>query len=139
MAFLFMTIFRYKSIRWLAVASYTALVYYLCLLPSSSIKSNDFLDKIYFDKWVHVMMYFGMWSLLVWGLKSRPGLLSEKRQTYFFAATILCLLMGATIEFLQLQIGRGMDWTDEIANLGGALLAWIAWIKLENKWKIYQW
>lgn len=139
MAFLFMTIFRFRSIRWLAVLCYTCLVYYMCLLPSSSIQSNDFLDKIYFDKWVHVMMYFGMWSLLVWGLKDRPGQLTEKRNRFFVISAVLCLLMGASIEYLQLQIGRGMDWTDEIANFGGVVLAWIAWVKLENKWEIYQW
>lgn len=85
------------------------------------------------------MMYFGMWSLLVWGLKDRPGQLTEKRNRFFVISAVLCLLMGASIEYLQLQIGRGMDWTDEIANFGGVVLAWIAWVKLENKWEIYQW
>lgn len=131
-------IFKYTSVRWASVLSYTALVYYLCLLPSSSVPTNDFFDKIYFDKWVHVMMYFGMWSLIVWLIKG-PGYLLENRKRNFLIAAILCLLIGASIELLQEQFGRGMDWTDELANLGGVLLGWYCWIKYEHRLGVYSW
>jgi VanZ family protein len=118
--------------------SYTALVYYLCLLPGSDLPSNDFFDKIYFDKWVHVMMYFGMWSLMVWLLKG-PGHLDKNRITIFLSTAVICLLIGASIEILQENIGRGMDWTDEIANLGGVILAYYFWNRFEHRWKVYSW
>ena len=131
-------LFKYTPVRWAAVLAYAALVYYLCLLPSNSVPSNDFFDKIYFDKWVHVMMYFGMWSLIVWVLKG-PGHLIGNRNRNFLIAAIICLFMGASIEMLQEKIGRGMAWTDEIANLGGVLLAWYSWIRFELRWSIYSW
>jgi VanZ family protein len=131
-------LFKYTIVRWASVLAYTALVYYLCLLPGSRIPTNDFLDRIYFDKWVHIMMYFGMWSLIVWLMKG-PGQLIENRKRNFLIAAILCLLMGASIELLQEQIGRGKDWTDELANLGGVMLGWYCWIKNEHRWGVYSW
>lgn len=133
-----MKIFMFPAVRWVAVLLYAALVIYLCLLPPDSVRSTSFLDKIYFDKWVHVMMYFGMWSLLVWGFKGRGGL-AVRRKLIFGISAAICLVMGAALEFMQLNIGRGMDWTDELANFGGVVIAYISWIKFEHRWPVYRW
>lgn len=130
--------FRHPVIRWTILLAYMGLVYYLCLLPASSFKSNNFLDKIFFDKWVHVMMYFGVWTLLVWKFKG-PGILIHNRKKVFMWSVIIVLFMGGSIEYLQGQTGRSMDWTDQLANFGGALLAWWFWIKFEHKWPMYKW
>jgi hypothetical protein len=136
--FVGMRIFMFPAVRWMAVLAYATLVYYLCLLPAGSVKSTNFLDTIHFDKWVHVMMYFGMWSMLVWGFKGR-GKLVNRRNAVFVVSAMLCLAMGASIEYFQLQVGRGMDWWDELANFGGVVLAWLAWVRLESRWPMYRW
>ena len=139
MAFLILEkIFRFTVVRWFSVLAYTGLVCYLCLMPAGNIKSNTFLDLIHFDKWVHVMMYFGTWTMLVWGFKGN-GPLVKGRQKIFRLSAIIALFMGGSIEYLQSYIGRGMDWTDQVANFAGILLAWYCWLKFENKWKVYRW
>lgn len=130
--------FRNPLIRWTILLAYIAVVYYLCLLPSSNVPKNTFLDKIYFDKWVHIMMHFGTWTLLVWNFKG-PGLLIHHRAKVFVLSFFLVLIIGGSIEYLQGQMGRSMDWQDELANFTGALIAWRFWLKFENKWKVYQW
>lgn len=129
---------QYPLLRWIALLSYTALIYYLCLLPSSKLPGNTFLDQIHFDKWVHVMMYFGLWSLWVWVMKG-PGSLHHNRLRHFIIAAVISLLIGASIEWLQGLTGRGIDWTDELANLCGVLLAYSFWIRFEHRWRIYSW
>lgn len=133
-----MTMFRHPLLRWLILLAYIVLVYYLCLMPSSSVPSNTFLDKIYFDKWVHIMMYFGVWTLVVWKFKG-PGRLIMDRKKVFMWATIIVLVMGGSIEYLQDLSGRAMDWKDQLANFTGAIVAWRFWIKFEDKWPVYRW
>jgi VanZ family protein len=84
------------------------------------------------------MMYFGLWTLLVWRFKG-PGLLIHHRNKIFILSFVLVLIIGASIEYLQGQMGRAMDWQDEVANFTGALIAWRFWLKFENKWLAYKW
>lgn len=133
-----MKIFSSQTVRWSITLLYAALVYYLCLMSTESIGAPDFLDKIYFDKWVHVMMYFGMWTLIVWAIKG-PGTLDVSRRLIFAFAVVLCLIMGFSIEILQEQFGRSFDWTDELANFAGAMLGRFFWVSFENKWAVYRW
>lgn len=132
-------VLKFPVLRWLALIAYITLVFYLCFLPSDEVKSNDFLDKIYFDKWVHIMMYFGMWTLMVWAPKG-AGSLQNQRQS-FISAFLVALVVGIAIEYIQAtpMVGRGKDFTDVVANCTGMLLAFLLWKKKENIWKIYQW
>ncbi|MCO5230808.1 MAG: VanZ family protein [Chitinophagales bacterium] len=131
-------IFKYPIIRWAILILYISLVITLCLLPSSSIPSNTFFDKIYFDKWVHLMMHFGTWTLWVWRKKG-IGNLTDNRDTIFLHAFIAVFFLGIWIEILQSMTSRAMDWTDILANMTGAILAWKFWLRFENKWSVYQW
>ncbi|MCO5232425.1 MAG: VanZ family protein [Chitinophagales bacterium] len=131
-------IFKYPLARWIILISYLGLIFYLCLLPADSIKSNLFLDKIFFDKWVHFLMYFGLWTLWVWRRKG-AGYLKIRRNNIFLIAFLAVLLIGVVIEFLQSLTDRSMDWTDILANICGAFFAWRFWLQFETKWKIYQW
>jgi len=131
-------IFKNPFLRWSILIAYIALVYYLCLLPSSSVPKNTFLDKIYFDKWVHIMMHFGTWTLLVWNFKG-PGILTHHRNKAFIISFVIVLIIGASVEYLQSQMGRSMDWKDELANFTGALIAWRFWLKFVYKWPVYKW
>jgi VanZ family protein len=127
-------------IRWTVLILYTAIVFYLCFLPSSEVKSNDFLDMIYFDKWVHVMMYFGLWTLMVWTPKGKGALQTNRIQS-FISAAVVSLAIGILIEFIQGSpwVGRGKDIYDVMADLAGIILAYFAWKRWENHWGVYHW
>lgn len=127
-------------VRWLVLILYTALVFYLCFLPSDEVKSNEFLDMIFFDKWVHLFMYFGMWTLMVWTPKGK-GFLETQRTQSFVSATVVSLGIGILIEFIQGSpwVGRGKDIYDVMADLAGIILAYLAWKRWENRWGVYQW
>ena len=127
-------------VRWSTLILYTTVVFYLCFLPSDEVKSNDFLDKIFFDKWVHLLMYFGLWTLMVWTPKGK-GLLQTNRLQSFISAAIVSLAIGILIEFIQGSpwVGRGKDIYDVLADLAGIILAYLAWKRWENRWSVYQW
>lgn len=99
---------------------------------------NSFLDKIYYDKWVHAMMYFGVWTLCVWKMKG-SGALTQNREKFFIISFVIVLIMGASIEFLQALTDRSMDWKDVMANLLGAFIAYRFWLRFEHRWKVYSW
>lgn len=130
--------FKNPLLRWAILLGYVVLVYSLCLMPSSSVPKNTFLDKIFFDKWVHIMIHFGTWTLVVWKMKG-PGTLNQERQKVFMWGLIIVLAVGASIEYLQAQMGRSMDWTDQLANFFGAIIAWRFWLKFEYRWPMYRW
>lgn len=114
--------------------AYIALVATLSLLPSSSLPSDKYLYDIHFDKWVHLMMYFGVWTLWVWAYKG-VGLLVENRSKRFITAFGIVFLIGTALELLQEITGRShIDWWDVLANMAGAVLAWRMWLKFEKCW-----
>ena len=135
---LFRNLIRLKTIRFIALILYTALIFYLSLMSASSFPENNFLTTVHFDKWVHIMMFFGLWTLLVWSNKGFGELIRHRNKT-FIGSTIIAFIMGVSIEFLQSKIGRTMEFADIVADMLGVLLAYLFWIKFENKWQVYKW
>ena len=134
-----MQILQHKIFRWCILLGYIGLVFWLCLMPESDLPKNPFLSKIHFDKWVHLMMHFGMWTLIVWTYKG-AGHLSKNRNFIFLFSILLTLVIGIVIEYLQQYVGRShADWGDVTANLLGAFIAWRIWLRLEHRWTFYKW
>ncbi|HEX7755761.1 MAG TPA: VanZ family protein [Niabella sp.] len=105
-----------------------ALIYFiitvvLLTLPGSAFPKERFLDKIFFDKWVHI----GLFTILVflwnfWLIKkknSAPGLTSK-----FIVVSILALAYGIAMEFVQKYWvpHRSFDVTDMVADGVGCLI-----------------
>lgn len=107
-----------------------ALVYFiitvmLLTLPGSDFPKEDFLTKIYFDKWVHI----GMFTLLVflwnWWLTGGKQPASFKR---FIIAGTAAFIYGILMEFVQKYWipGRSFDITDMIADGVGCVMGLLA-------------
>ena len=100
------------------------IVLYLLCLPGSEIPTVGWLDKIYFDKWVHVGV-FGL-MVLLFSLPFNQSLLNDKlRINYFIKITIAAIVWGLTTELIQKYFvpGREFDFFDWAADSLGALIA----------------
>src|SRR4051812_36083054 len=104
-----------------------AVVYFLttCVLfflPGSAFPKEDWLDKIYFDKWVHIGLFAVLTLLWCWALqiKTTRGLVT---------LLVVWVLYGITVEVIQgLFIeNRSFDLLDWASDSFGALLALWFW------------
>jgi hypothetical protein len=98
------------------------LSFILLTLPGTAFPQEDWLDKIYFDKWVHI----GMFSILVvlWciGLRYlKKNIPAGKFKSIFITIGIISLGYGIAMEFVQLYFipYRSFDVGDIIADAVG--------------------
>jgi VanZ family protein len=108
-------------VRWLTALALLACTTWLLVLPGSAFPKEDWLDKVYADKWVHIFL-MGALSLL-WMLaltNSRTAGLSRK--IVLIAIGITCYGLG--MEFVQkyLVVNRSFDMGDVVADAIGAFL-----------------
>lgn len=102
------------------------IVVVLTCMPGKDVPQIDWLDGIYFDKWVHAGMFGGLTVLFCWPFYRSPY--SEKQRLYYFIKIALAAsIWGLTIEFIQKYYipGRDFEWLDWAADSFGALLAFL--------------
>ena len=113
---------KWLAICWLICASV------LFFLPGSALPKENWLDKIYFDKWVH----FGLFAMLVFLWRfSFPS-----HSTFSnWAILLLALSYGFSVEFIQKFWipGRSFDLTDVAADMTGAIAGLIFWLNRYRK------
>ena len=103
------------GILWLLI------IFILLTMPGSDIPSSDFLEIIYFDKWVHI----GLFAFLTF-LWQYPFLNYAKSQLkVMLIIPILALAYGIAMEFVQkyFTASRTFDVTDMIADGSGVIIA----------------
>ena len=105
------------------------LVLVLICLPQHNIPELNewsvFLEKIYFDKWVHAGM-FGMLAFLFIFPFGKSTIPSTTKWKYFIWISIIVSFWGLTTEIIQLIIpGRSFELLDWAADSFGALIALI--------------
>lgn len=109
-----------KFLRVLIAALYLAFISFLFFLPGTAFPEANWLDKIWFDKWVHA----GLFSVLIvawcWALQDR---------TWLKALVITAVAYGILVEWVQQHFvaNRGFDWTDwaaDVVGIAGGLLVW---------------
>ncbi|RYZ21710.1 MAG: VanZ family protein [Chitinophagaceae bacterium] len=99
------------------VMLYFILCNYLFLMPGTALPKEDWLDRIYADKWVHIGLFAGLAILGAWAfgnaVRSRP-----------LTAVIVLALYGLAVEFIQAAWVpyRSFDLFDALADLVGAIL-----------------
>lgn len=71
----------------------------LFTLPGTSLPTEDWLSKIWVDKWVHIGLFAIMAFLLCRGIYKRK--ITSGKYRYFIMCGILCLCYGIIIEFVQ--------------------------------------
>ncbi len=86
----------------------------LLVLPGSAFPKEDWLSKIWFDKWVHIGLFAVMVVLWCWGLQ-------KKKQKQYLLVPAAALVYGIVMEFIQQHfvVNRSFDTGDIIADAIG--------------------
>ncbi|HLG41340.1 MAG TPA: VanZ family protein [Chitinophagaceae bacterium] len=100
----------------------------LLTLPGSAFPKENWFDKIWLDKWIHI----GMFAIMVWlwcmSLVSLgPNKSLQKLKQHFIATAILCLGYGIAMEFIQKSFVsfRSFDAGDIVADAVGCIVGLI--------------
>ena len=118
---------------WIAAISWFVIVTVLLTLPGTAFPQEDWLDKIWFDKWVHI----GLFSIMVvlWCLSWKSSKDGNQTTTQFMRAfwtiAVIFLLYGIAMEFVQKYFipFRSFDVSDIAADGVGCTLGAIFSIK----------
>jgi VanZ family protein len=104
------------GITWLIISTV------LLTLPGSAFPTENWLGKIWFDKWVHIGMFSIMVVLWCWGLLKLNFDTSGMKKN-FILISVVWLLYGIGMEFIQkyFVINRSFDTGDIIADGAGCL------------------
>ena len=113
--------------RWTALAWFFIMTI-LFFLPGSSFPTENWLSRIYFDKWVHVGLFAGqvfLWrSAFEWKLTNY--------NTWLF---LVAVLYGFLVEVIQQALvpNRSFDLYDIISDTVGVALGLIVWLSVYKK------
>ena len=106
------------------IAWFFILLVLLCIPGSELPKASDWLEKIYFDKWVHIGL-FGVLAILFMApvLAAHPPLMKKWTYIIFIASGVI--LWGLITEFIQHYFiaGRSFDMFDWMADTCGVIIA----------------
>ncbi len=105
------------SVSWLVITTL------LLTLPGSSFPKENWLDKIAFDKWVHLGLFAIMvflWCRVVFWLMQH----AKKMLILFLLVTLFFCGYGIAMEYVQenLVSNRSFDTGDIYADVAGCLL-----------------
>lgn len=91
----------------------------LLVLPGSTFPKEDWLSKIWFDKWVHIGLFSIMVVLWCRGLQK-----ASKKQYFFIPAAALAY--GIIMEFIQQHfvVNRSFDPGDIVADAIGCIIGY---------------
>jgi len=95
----------------------------LLTLPGSSFPKNDWLDKIWADKWVHIGLFAIMVFLWCWSmLRIYPA--SKRLKIIFIRVSIAGLIYGIGMEFVQKYFIplRSFEVGDIMADAAGCIV-----------------
>lgn len=106
------------------IAWFFILLFLMCL-PGSDVPSVGWLDKIYFDKWVHIGVFALLVTLFCWPFY-RSDYSNQQRIILFIKIAIAASIWGIATEFIQKFFvpGREFDIYDWIADTVGAVIAY---------------
>ncbi|MDZ4794533.1 MAG: VanZ family protein [Bacteroidota bacterium] len=96
---------------------------FLLTIPGTAFPQENWLNKIWFDKWVHIGMFAIMVLLWCWATL-RLNIEDQKRKAVFIGLALLSLLYGIGMEFVQKYCvtNRSFDSGDIIADGVGCVI-----------------
>ena len=116
----FFTVKSYKpGIAWFFIASI------LLLIPGPDLPITiDWLDKIFFDKWVHLFL-FGMLTYFLLVPYCKKQVFTNDKKHYAIIVSLAICSCALAIEFIQKNFvkGRSYELTDWLAGCTGVLIA----------------
>jgi VanZ family protein len=97
----------------------------LFILPGSVFPKNDWLSKIWFDKWVHIGLFCALIWLCCWAF-------TLVTKASFLKLMIIGALYGIIVEFVQHHFipNRYFDLGDLVADITGSLIGLLIWTRL---------
>jgi len=104
------------AVCWLVISTF------LLVIPGNSFPQENWLDKIWFDKWVHIGLFAVM--VVLWcRAMLRMNLAVVRRRKLFIFIAGLWLIYGIGMEFVQkyLVVNRSFDAGDIMADAVGCL------------------
>jgi VanZ family protein len=117
-------IFRLKpvAIGWLILISI------LFFLPGSALPKENWFDKIYIDKWVHV----GLFAVLIFLWRSS---FNWDINSYNLLLLLAAVLYGFLVEVVQLYWipNRSFDMYDVLADASGSIVGLLVWLGAYRK------
>lgn len=114
--------------RYLVTIGYLVFISILFCLPGSALPKNDWLAKIYFDKWVHIGLFLVLAVLCIWALQL------YKRKVLFVLILILAGygLLVETVQHYFIE-NRTFDIGDWIADIAGSVAGvWLSWVYIKK-------
>jgi VanZ family protein len=95
----------------------------LLTLPGSSLPKEDWLDKIWFDKWVHIGMFAIMVTLWCWAML-RKKYENKRLKNTFICIALLWIAYGVGMEFVQKYFisNRSFELADIGADAAGCIV-----------------
>jgi VanZ family protein len=115
-----------KIVKFMPGIAWFFVVLVLLCMPGKDVPSIGWMDKIYFDKWVHCGI-FGLLALLFMLPFALSKLDHKEKLHSFIRIAMATALWGITSEFIQKYWipGRSFDLLDWAADSFGALVALI--------------
>ena len=110
---------------WPALVALIIATFLFCL-PGDEFPDAGWLDKIYFDKLVHIGLFLTL--VFLWILPSRERASNEgNNEKIYVGITLAFIGYGIAIEFIQLYFipHRSFDFFDILADSAGCGLGWI--------------
>jgi VanZ family protein len=111
---------KLKPIQFIPALTWFIIANILFLIPGDDLPSSGFLEKIHFDKWVHIGLFAGLTFLT-----ALPFIQSQQCSKKLLTKIIIAFIIyGVFIEFLQKYIAydRSFDVTDMIADAVGCVM-----------------
>lgn len=99
-----------------------AAIWVACMVP---VPETPLKDVSFFDKWVHISMYFVLVGIIWWEYNRQHKTKTNPRRL-LLGGWLAPLLMGGLIELAQAFCtggNRSGDWLDFAANASGSTLA----------------
>ena len=95
----------------------------LLLIPGNAFPKENWLDKIWFDKWVHIVMFAILATLWCWAMLKIYSAGTRLRSLFIWIG-LASLIYGIGMEFVQKYFinNRSFDEGDIVADAVGAAL-----------------
>ena len=116
------------AIAWLTITTV------LLVLPGSSLPQEDWLSKIWFDKWVHIGLFAVMTFLWARCVKEKnSNVLLKTRSIFYVALAVLLYRIG--MEFIQKYFvpNRSFDNGDIAADAAGSFVGFLLFSRMYIK------
>lgn len=106
------------------IAWFFILLFLLCIPARDLPKSDDWMEKIFFDKWIHAGL-FGLLAFLFMAPVYSSSLSAVTKGFFIMIIVALVSAWGLITEFIQHYLinGRAFDKYDWLADTAGAILA----------------